>query len=423
MKYSSEHFEITKRFWDGTKKDKDTGKVTQFKFNQSGMEAAIARATRDLMARTLTPTGEKEKFSETIVKPLREKLEEWFVPRDQITEEIFDKWHAETCGAVLGILRKHYYNDKDRNPVQYGKAQKIVNMTMKELYCLPGSEKYEKHFDYCHIPLDSFTLEWFFRNILLPRKEANSAIKTRIDIWKNPIDFEEYLSRKESRELSSKEEIWDKYLSISTINWGDILQDLIQWKDEYEQQCVLIGEGKAKRTWCQKLSNIKPQWIIKDVLHKSLVVSWSVMPEASAEKAYGYHQYATWIRNYFDTDHPYKTDTGEKLTPFQAEFYIWSEIQLEMAAEVFYGQDIGKAEVIEEANINEDWKNKWRADKVDEKDFDDQFKWCKERFKEEPLDKKIEYLNKRVEKLNILFGNAVAPADSRIPAYALKERL
>ena len=35
------------------------------------------------------------------------------------------------------------------------------------------------------------------------------------------------------------------------------------------------------------------------------------------------------------TNHAYQTETGEKLTSFQAEFYIWPEIQLHLAAEAF----------------------------------------------------------------------------------------
>ena len=81
------------------------------------------------------------------------------------------------------------------------------------------------------------------------------------------------------------------------------------------------------------------------------------------------------------------------------------EIQLELAAEAFYGQDIGKAEAVDEAQSKEGWPKQWTNDHMADKSLDEQFKWCKERFKEEPLENKMKYLNERIKKLNELFGN------------------
>ena len=36
-------------------------------------------------------------------------------------------------------------------------------MSFKYLYCREDDENYRNHFKYCHMPLDSFTLEWFKR--------------------------------------------------------------------------------------------------------------------------------------------------------------------------------------------------------------------------------------------------------------------
>ena len=47
------------------------------------------------------------------------------------------------------------------------RRKKIINMAFKYLYCIcdrcGGGEKYKKKFDKCHMPLDSFSLEWFKR--------------------------------------------------------------------------------------------------------------------------------------------------------------------------------------------------------------------------------------------------------------------
>ena len=88
------------------------------------------------------------------------------------TQAEFNEWHHDTCKLFLETLKDDYVN------LCYGKAQKIVNMMFKHLYCLNGAEEYDKrgYFKYCHLTLDSFTLEWFHRNVVK---------KGEIGIWSN----------------------------------------------------------------------------------------------------------------------------------------------------------------------------------------------------------------------------------------------
>lgn len=153
----------------------------------------------------------------------------------------FDKWHHETCQLFLEILNgrcnglgkgvKIYKN------LCYGKAQKIVNMMFKHLYCLKVDEAYQKYFTHCHMTLDNFTLEWFKRFVCCQR----------------------------------------------TGSWSNLV---------YEDNPNAISNNS---------------------------------------KCYQYYQSKT--RKYFE-----KSEVKEKyggMTPFQAEFFIWPEIQLHMAAEAF----------------------------------------------------------------------------------------
>ena len=405
MKYSAEHFEITKRFWDGTQKVKDTDidgkevqRIIQLEFNQAGKKAAIERAVVDLMARTLTPTGVKGKFSEDVVDPLLKELDKWFIPRDQITEESFDKWHANACDVVLGILRKFYYNDKDQNPVQYGKAQKIVNMTMKELYCLPGSEKYEKHFGYCHIALDSFTLEWIQRNIFNPREKVRRYLASQLQSWSAPERFRKY---RQPDSISEEDIKTEENLLWVIKDWEGKRTKLDELLLLYDQRQRTMKVNAAKRLWREELTKLTAGWLPPQFM-KGKVSNWSLIPDETTS-FYGYDEYVRWIRIFFSSNHTYTDEKTKKaMTPFQAEFYIWSEIQLELAAEAFYGQDIGKYETVEE----EKGTPEWETDNVDEKDFDAQFKWCKERFKEYALDKKMTYLSKRIQNLQQLLDDS-----------------
>lgn len=60
-----------------------------------------------------------------------------------------------------------FRNDMPTYKPTDGHAQKIINMTMKYLYCLfydqttKSLKIYPKHFDYCHMTLDKYTFNWF----------------------------------------------------------------------------------------------------------------------------------------------------------------------------------------------------------------------------------------------------------------------
>jgi len=295
MKYKNRLNSTVAAFWNG---DGFSIKDTE------GWKIAIKRATKDLMARTLKRKApESENFTDNIIAVLIPRLEAWFCkPQADVSEENFDTWHQESCSAVLTVLRE-FYSNQDGTDVAYGKAQKIVNMTMKGLYCLVGATDLNRHFQYCHMALDSFILEWFSRNVMS---------------WYN--------------------------------------------------------EGKKT----------------KDKLKKASMVSWSVIPEGSGIDPYGYDTYVQHIREYFASTCPY-----DGLTPLQAEFFIWTEIQLAMAAEALYGQDIGKEEAVAEAQAR--WNIQWTVEQ--QKDVNKQFARCKQEFKLRPLEEKVEFLRTRVEQL------------------------
>ena len=77
----------------------------------------------------------------------------------------FDVFHGKVCKKL-----KECFPEKETN-ITYGQTQKILNMAFKYLYCLfykYGKLK-EGQFADCHMPLDSFSLEWFKRKF----KEKN----------------------------------------------------------------------------------------------------------------------------------------------------------------------------------------------------------------------------------------------------------
>jgi hypothetical protein len=178
---------------------------------------AVNNAYRDMMPRTLSGLGlsgldkinaksilvgeeAKEQKKELLAKKealrqtktdlldtLRENLANAIVKQVFCAEggpRFDDGIHAELCeGFIADFVSKiHLLNDAiadfnshpflkqplatvDPKAVTYGKAQKIVNMTMKQLYCFANALDYkESVFAFCHIPVDSIILAFFGLN-------------------------------------------------------------------------------------------------------------------------------------------------------------------------------------------------------------------------------------------------------------------
>lgn len=167
------------KFWDGKYAENEKKSSKQFYFDEEGIKVAIKRALGDFTDRTekLTPEsgvkslGVEEKFKllcgtgnistnipaeGSFVK----KFIDYFFekPFEFKEQKDFDNWHHDMCELFLRTLEKRY-----QGGLHYGKAQKIVNMTFKNAYCLKGSRNLDEYYKWCHMPLDSITLEWVGR--------------------------------------------------------------------------------------------------------------------------------------------------------------------------------------------------------------------------------------------------------------------
>ena len=110
-------------------------------FNTAGYTIAIQRAARDLTPRTLKPKTDVEGnimdalLSSSEPNSLLNQIVAYFKKEPQSD---FDSWHNTQCNSVLKVINK-YYTNRDGSEVCYGKAQKVVNMTLKGCYCLEGA--------------------------------------------------------------------------------------------------------------------------------------------------------------------------------------------------------------------------------------------------------------------------------------------
>lgn len=96
--------------------------------------------------------------------------------------EKFEKWHENTCENFLDEYNE-FLKGKNCSMQAYGKAQKIINMTLKYLYCMCDCKE---RFKDCHMVIDSYTLEWFFRaQNEYEEFKSNKYYKSRIGCWSN----------------------------------------------------------------------------------------------------------------------------------------------------------------------------------------------------------------------------------------------
>lgn len=175
--------QVVTDFWDCTEVIKATKKCEEDKtikyslqengkISKSAIDKCIERASVDITVRTLKKVHDKgDGILKIIAKEiaengLREYIIDW-LEQNFSDYNNYEEWHKNACGKALPVIRK-YYTNKDSSPVCYGKAQKVVNMTMKTVYCLVCNDddtfhKYNSLFNHCHIPLDSFTMNWYHK--------------------------------------------------------------------------------------------------------------------------------------------------------------------------------------------------------------------------------------------------------------------
>lgn len=117
---------------------------------------------KDIIKKVFQAKGGKGNFNNTIHEKLCTKFVNAFQNKIKQLNTAIDKFNRDS-GLSTDLSVAHI----DEKKITYGKAQKIVNMTMKQLYCFDNAPEYKSSvFQHCHIPIDSIILEFF--NISAP---------------------------------------------------------------------------------------------------------------------------------------------------------------------------------------------------------------------------------------------------------------
>jgi hypothetical protein len=101
-----------------------------------------------------------------VLSELAQKSVDYFKAPAPATQAKFDEWHRETCEWFIDEFNDRVMRPSGYKDIEYGKAQKIVNIAFKYLYLfcdvVPGNPS---HFTFCHFAIDSITLAWYKKHI------------------------------------------------------------------------------------------------------------------------------------------------------------------------------------------------------------------------------------------------------------------
>lgn len=229
-----------KDFKEGLKRSRpnDYEKLASIK-DEKAFEAAVDLAYGDAK-RTMTGIGKHEKEKNAAITEIRDELRKYFFEeKAPEKEEDFDKKHSDLCA----IWCRHF-SGSDLGT--YGKAQKIINMSFKYLLCCGDSSEYQDYFKYCHMPLDSFTLEWFKRNVPDGKKliAGKKLVAGKMSTWSRMENHEddEYTGKNGKKYYSYQFYVKNirKYIKGHNSELSPLELEFIEWP---KIQLALSAEG------------------------------------------------------------------------------------------------------------------------------------------------------------------------------------
>ena len=151
------------------------------------------RAYTDMQPRTIRGLGEFRKDSDNndklseIFDNLAESLHSFVVSEPAKSETEFNKWHKTLCEKFVGDFNR-ITDKKNVEKIKFGKAQKIINVSLKYIYCLKGADQYADKFKHCHMILDRYTYsEGFYKKEVMPY----CNISAQLTSW-SKLTYDEY---------------------------------------------------------------------------------------------------------------------------------------------------------------------------------------------------------------------------------------
>ena len=170
----------------------------------------------DMQWRTLRKIKTKSNVSidkiqkKKIAEALRDKIMDYILHG---TDKTFDEWHSEICNWFLSEINNKLLAGK-YHPFAYSKTKKAINMTFKYLSTCDNANVYEKRFHYCHMPLDSYILEWYYTKVKPNVKKSHRKKWSRLsekEYFEIQNDIRRYFAQIGKTPFVEEWKIWNNY--------------------------------------------------------------------------------------------------------------------------------------------------------------------------------------------------------------------
>ena len=215
----------------------------------------------------------------------------------------FDKWHEDTCVDYC----KHMNSQGFPFKMTYGRAQKVLNMTFKYLYCTTAYKaEVESIAPFLHMTLDGYTLRWY-KEIVIDYINKNCSEKVKknmISEWSKmdneegrrkyiqiQIDIRKYLKDSQNYQYSINSENIDDILPEQKVSTGgnniifvSIPFDLNRKSPFFAE--FVVWEGEIVRSKIENLfkglngiykSWVQDKWAISDEIKSELNIKMSTI--------------------------------------------------------------------------------------------------------------------------------------------------
>lgn len=126
------------------------------------------------------------------------------------TSNSFDDFHKELANEFLNMFNERVLKNKYK-PICFGKAQKIINMAFKYLSTCTNAQKYDDRFSECHMALDSYILNWYYKEVSPKSQKKRWSSLNEEEYYEIQKNIREYLIKQNKNPFIEEWKIWEKY--------------------------------------------------------------------------------------------------------------------------------------------------------------------------------------------------------------------
>jgi hypothetical protein len=187
--YSKERADLLRSFADADREKRFAGKSIDNLASYVYILTNPSDVRRDFTPRTLANLNKvPQKVKLNAFSSLAQPLYDFIHSTPLKSQKEYDAWQFKYSSSFLVELNTKL-QEYGVSQAAYGKAQKVINMAMKYLFCLDGADRYLDRFKYCHMAIDRYTLRWITKEVFPwynnGKSRPDRLVATKAPSWSN----------------------------------------------------------------------------------------------------------------------------------------------------------------------------------------------------------------------------------------------